>query len=391
MKDYIHATISSTLSWAGNIYDLLLITYVYPYIMASYSLNYLGISALFALGLIGRVVGGMIFGRYADLIGRKPIMIIGTGGYAIFQGLMAISPSSIFLFLFRGLEGIFMGAAWTAGMVIAYEKAPVSARGLLSGIYQSGYGIGYALTGVTYYLFLSNLESSWRLFLVTGSLPLLLLPYIYLKVSESYKRAEKNERVRYKDYLNVLVKSTIAMGGMFIAYFSVFGNYTTIALYYIHMNAQMLAMLMLVSNIILAFSFIIFGRLADVINKRKLIISGVIGLLVTAPLSIPLFIINPLVSFIATTVFAFSTGFWPLMPLLLADSVPINVRGFLSGFAYNVGSLMGGVADIILGLISSIYGISMLDKAIDGFVYFSLILVFLSVITWPKIPQKVDI
>ncbi|MFP3202719.1 MAG: hypothetical protein RXR43_10900 [Sulfolobus sp.] len=52
--------------------------------MASYSLNYLGISALFALGLIGRVVGGMIFGRYADLIGRKPIMIIGTGGYAIF-------------------------------------------------------------------------------------------------------------------------------------------------------------------------------------------------------------------------------------------------------------------------------------------------------------------
>ncbi|MFP3202720.1 MAG: MFS transporter [Sulfolobus sp.] len=235
-----------------------------------------------------------------------------------------------------------MGSAWTAGMVIAYEKAPVSARGLLSGIYQSGYGIGYALTGVTYYLFLSNLESSWRLFLVTGSLPLLLLPYIYLKVSESYKRAEKNERVRYKDYLNVLVKSTIAMGGMFIAYFSVFGNYTTIALYYIHMNAQMLAMLMLVSNIILAFSFIIFGRLADVINKRKLIISGIIGLLVTAPLSIPLFIINPLVSFIATTVFAFSTGFWPLMPLLLADSVPINVRGFLSGFAYNVGSLMGG-------------------------------------------------
>ncbi|QGR19606.1 MFS transporter [Stygiolobus azoricus] len=390
MKDYIHATISSTLSWAGNIYDLLLITYVYPYIEAAYSLSYLGISALFALGLIGRVIGGIIFGKYADLIGRKPIMIIGTGGYALFQGLMAISPSAIFLFLFRGLEGIFMGAAWTAGMVIAYEKAPVSVRGLISGIYQSGYGIGYALTGVTYYFFLSNLESSWRLFLVTGSLPLLLLPYIYLKVSESYKMAEKNEKVRYKDYLNVLVKSTIAMSGMFIAYFSVFGNYTTIASHYIHMNNQMLAILMIVANIFLAISFITFGRLADVINKRKLIILGVIGLLVSAPFSVPLFIINPLVSFIATTVFAFSTGFWPLMPLLLADSVPIEVRGFLSGFAYNVGSLMGGLANIILGVIGSIYGISMLDKAIDGFVYFSLILVFLSVITWPKIPQKVS-
>jgi SHS family lactate transporter-like MFS transporter len=80
MKEYIHATISSTLSCAGNIYDLLLITYVYSYLMVAFSLNYPDLSILFALGLIGRVARGMIFGKYADIMGRKPVMIIGTGG-----------------------------------------------------------------------------------------------------------------------------------------------------------------------------------------------------------------------------------------------------------------------------------------------------------------------
>jgi len=72
--------------------------------MIAFSLNYLDISILFALGLIGRVAGGMIFGKYADLMGRKPVMIIGSGGYALFQGLMAFSPDALLLFIFRGLE-----------------------------------------------------------------------------------------------------------------------------------------------------------------------------------------------------------------------------------------------------------------------------------------------
>ncbi|BDC18868.1 MFS transporter [Acidianus sp. HS-5] len=385
MKEYIHATISSTLSWAGNIYDLLLITYVYSYLMSAFSLNYLDISILFALGLIGRVIGGMIFGKYADAIGRKPVMIIGTGGYALFQGLMAFSPNAILLFLFRGLEGLFMGAAWTAGMVLAYEKAPVSVRGFITGIYQAGYGIGYALTGLTYFLFLSSLASDWRLFLLTGSLPLALLPYIQLKVGESIKKAEV-EKPRYNDYLNVLIKATAAMGGMFIAYFSVFGNYTTIALDYAKMPPYFLAILMLIANLVLAGSFVIFGKLADKFDKRKLIYAGVAGLLVSIPFSVPIFssLINTYIMFLGTVVFAFSTGFWPVMPLLLADSVPMNVRGFLSGFSYNMGGLMGGIADIILGAISSIYGYDALTKAIDGFVISALVLVFVSVITWPK-------
>jgi len=391
MKSYIHATISSSLAWAGNIYDLLLMTYVYYYIMRAFSLSYFEVSILFALGLIGRVIGGIIFGKYADSIGRKPVLIIGTGGYAIFQGLMAFSPNVFLLFIFRAIEGIFMGAEWTAGTVIAYEQAPRSLKGFVTGIVQAGYGIGYALTGITYLVFLSMI-SDWRLFLLMGATPLILLPYVQLKVKESIVKTSKI-RINYKGYLSILLKSTLGMSGMFITYFAVFGNYPTIATDYAKMPEAILGILMTIANLLLAFSFILFGRLADRVNKKKLILMGLIGLLVSLPLSVPALsqLVNLYIMVLGTLMFSFFTGFWPVMPLLLADAVPLEVRGFLSGFAYNFGGLAGGIANIILGAIESIYGIDALSKAINIIGFTAIVMVFVSIITWPKSGSKAKI
>ncbi len=225
MKPYIHATLASTVAWAGNIYDLLIITYVYSYIEKTFGISYTLVSLLFSLGLLGRVVGGTLFGRLADKYGRKPILMLTTLGYSLFHGIMAFSPDLPVLFVSRTLEGIFMGGEWTAGTIVAYESAPVSIRGILTGIVQSGYGIGYAFTGLTYLFFSSTMSQDWRLFLATGAFPILLVPYMKLKVPESRASFIKTVRVRYRDYSNLILKSTMAMSGMFIAYFSVFGNY----------------------------------------------------------------------------------------------------------------------------------------------------------------------
>ncbi|MCI2414212.1 MAG: MFS transporter [Candidatus Aramenus sp.] len=384
MRRYVHATIASTLAWAGNIYDLLLITYVYPYLSSAYSLNFFALSALFALGLIGRVIGGLAFGRYADAIGRKPVLIIGTGGYAVFQGIMAFSPNVFLLFAFRLLEGVFMGGEWTAGTVIAYEQAPTSMKGVVTGIVQAGYGIGYALTGATYLLFLPVIHTEWRYFLLVGALPLLLVPYIQFKVCES-RSSTSSASVKYKDYYPVLVKATLGISGMFVAYFSLFGNYPVVEEYYSHVSPSEVGDILTVANLLLAVSFVLFGRLADYVNKKKLIYAGLIGLLVSLPFAVPgLAPVNNVAIYLGTVVFAFSTGFWPLMPLLVAETVPLEVRGTLSGFAYNFGSFVGGMANIVLGFIGSAFGMGALAKAIDGAGMLAIAVVLVSVITWPK-------
>lgn len=379
MKSYIHATIASTFAWAGNIYDLTILTYVYSYFSTHYGLNYLTFSLLFSLGLIGRAVGGSVFGNLADRVGRKPVLMIGTGGYATLQIALALSPNAFSLFVFRLFQGVFMEAQWTAGTVIAYENAPVSLRGIVTGIVQSGYGIGYSLTGFSYIL----LYNDPRLFLLTGAIPLILLPYIK-GVKESKIKNSFYIKPTVKDYIPLLFKATLGMSGMFLAYFAVFGNYETIALEYLHMSNQALGLIMLIANIGLAFSFIMFGRLADFLDKRKLIYIGVIGMLIFLAFAIPSIIVSTLTSEIGVIGFAFSTGFWPLMPLLLAEAVPMEVRGLLSGLSYNIGGFVGGIGSIVLGFIEIIFGIRGLMFGIDGFGIAALALVLISVITWPK-------
>ena len=380
MKSYVHSTIASTFAWAGNIYDLTILTYVYTFFAKTFGLDYFSFSILFALGLIGRALGGTFFGNLADRIGRKPVLVIGTAGYAIFQAALALSLNVISLFVFRFLQGVFMGAEWTAGTVIAYENAPINLRGIITGIVQAGYGIGYALTGLSYIL----LYQEPRLFLLTGAIPLILLPYIQFFVKESKVENSFYIKPRVRDYIPVLLKATLGMSGMFVAYFAVFGNYETIAYQYLHMNPSTLGLVMLISNIGLAFSFILFGRLADLFDKRKLIYAGVAGLTVFLVFAIPTIFNSLMVSEAGIIGYAFSTGFWPLMPLLLAEAVPAEVRGLLSGLSYNIGGFVGGVGNIILGLIGTIYGIKGLMDAIDGFGFAALALVVVSVITWPK-------
>lgn len=48
----------------------------------------------------------------------------------------------------RALYGIGMGGYWGVGASLAMESAPLRRRGVLSGLMQSGYPIGYLLAAM---------------------------------------------------------------------------------------------------------------------------------------------------------------------------------------------------------------------------------------------------
>ena len=63
------------------------------------------------------------------------------------------------------------------------ETIPDRSRGLMSGIFQAGYPCGYLLSSIVFGLFYSLV--GWRGMFLIGTLPILMLPYIWLKVPES--------------------------------------------------------------------------------------------------------------------------------------------------------------------------------------------------------------
>jgi len=376
MNKWIHATIASTFAWAGNIYDLLIVTYVYEELYKCFNAPTVVGTLLFALGLIFRVIGGYTFGKVADTRGRKLVLNIGTAGYSLSQVLLALSPNVFVLLGARALQGLFMGAQWTAGTVIVYENAPPSLRGLINGIVQAGYGLGYALTGVTFIFFSSN----WRLFLLTGAIPIFLVPYIMSKVSDVKVFKVEKKKVDISSYTSVLIRSTIVIAGMFFSYYSIFAVYAEF-LEALKISKDTVGTLMLVSNVLLAFSFIGFGRAADTISKRKLIIYGVIGEMIGLPFMLAVFTnVNVVTAGLLT--YTVATGFWPLAPLLIVESVPMEVRGALTGLTYNLGSIIGGIGSIVMGALVDYSGIASAGKWGLILGYGSLLVVLLTLASW---------
>ncbi|BDC18861.1 MFS transporter [Acidianus sp. HS-5] len=386
MQKYIHAVTSSTLAWAGNIYDLVLITYAYTFLNKILGLSYLDLTIIFSLGLIGRVVGASIFGKMADTKGRKIVALAGTAGYSIFQILFAFSTSFPLMSVFRTIEGVFMGAQWTSGTVLAIEQSPKQKLQLVNSVVQSGYALGYALTGVTFMLMSSDLTSleGYRIFMLTGSLPLIIVPYIYFKVTEDFKPSVTQMKVNVKDYSPYFIRASLAMSGMFIAYLSVFSIYPDFAKasgfpdYYV-------GLLMAVANGVQGVSYIIFGRLSYIAGVFKLVYVGIAGLLVASFLSMPIissFKDIPIMS-AGVYLYAFAVGFWPLISGIAASSVPPEVRAFLTGSAYNIGAVAGGVVSAVIGGIIDVFGMASLPYFVDGIEFASLAVVFISMFTWP--------
>ncbi|MUM64931.1 MFS transporter [Acidianus infernus] len=386
MQKYIHAVTSSTLAWAGNIYDLVLITYAYTFLNKIVGISYLDLTIIFSLGLIGRVIGASIFGKIADTRGRKIVALTGTAGYSIFQAFFALTVSFPLMAFFRTIEGIFMGAQWTSGTVLAIEQAPKQKLQFVNSIVQAGYALGYALTGVTYIFMSSDLTSisGYRIFMLTGSLPLILVPYIYFKVTEEFKPSVVAQKVRVKDYFPYFIRASLAMSGMFIAYLAIFSIYPDFA-GFSGFPAYYVGLLMAIANAIQGTSYVIFGRLSYRFGVFKLIYVGIAGLLVASFLSMPIF--TPLktlpIMSAGVYLYAFAVGFWPLISGIAASSVPPEVRAFLTGTAYNIGAVAGGIVSAMIGGIIEAFGMASLPYFVDGIEFASLAVVFVSMFTWP--------
>jgi len=174
-------------------YDLMLVTAMLPILekvfapptMSSLT-AYLTVLSAYAVTLLMRPLGSAIFGNYADKIGRRNTLMITITGFSVMSALNGAIPTYqaigiwalITFVIFRIIQGIFIGGEYAAGHPFAMEFAKKSRRGLVSGIVQSGFTWGVALSGfiVTgFYNFFGPTgmyEVGWRWAFVSGLIPL---------------------------------------------------------------------------------------------------------------------------------------------------------------------------------------------------------------------------
>ena len=347
--------------------------------------------------LIGWAVGGAVFGRIGDRLGRSRTLTLTILTYAIFTGMAFFAAAWWHLLIFRFIAALGIGGEWAAGSALVSEMLHKKHRAWASAALQSGYMCGMILAALTT-SWLSHLEPRW-VFLV-GVAPAFVTVWIRWAVPEpaEWRHAAKTQEIPPVSSLfsPSLRRTTLLL----LALTSIALTTVWAFLYFAPQAVRSLPEVQawtasnktsLVMRVTIAFTIVnILGNfcgtyLARAVGHRRAFMILIVGALFSFCVG---FAMPPtLTTIYVTTSFAafFSLGLFGLFPMYIPPQFPTLVRTLGAGITYNTGRLIAGVGAFFGGAISAYAGGP--HKAIfwTGFLYLVGLVVALFL---PEIPDE---
>jgi SHS family lactate transporter-like MFS transporter len=345
-----HALLAGFLGWTLDAFDFFVIVFLYDTLAREFSVSKKAIVFTTTATLALRPVGALIFGLLADRFGRRIPLMANVIYFSVIELLCGFAPSYKFFLVLRALFGIGMGGEWGVGASLAMEAAPPKWRGVLSGILQSGYSIGYLLAALAARFVLPTLGWRWMFWL--GALPALLALYIRTKVPES--EAWKQHRVATTGHV-LRVAAQHWRRFVYLAVlmtFMMFLSHGTQDLYpdflkEIHrIPAPRVADIAVLYNIGAIAGAIIFGAISERVGRRK----GMMAALALSLVIIPLWAFGSGVPTVIVTAILMQMGVqgaWGVIPVHLNELAADAVRGLMPGLAYQLGILFASPTNTI--------------------------------------------
>lgn len=220
---------------------------VFPHIFFSPELSplvaQLAAFSTFAVGFIARPLGGVVFGHFGDLHGRKATLVAALlimGVSTLLVGLLPTYASAgmwapLMLIALRFAQGFAVGGQWGAAALIAIENAPEGRRGLFGSFVQIGVPAGVILANVAFIVSDGLMDRAafeawgWRIPFLLSVVVVGLALFVHTRIQESRefvtaaaKRAEDapTKGPRPSPILQVIASSwrrILLAGGAFIA------------------------------------------------------------------------------------------------------------------------------------------------------------------------------
>ncbi len=353
------AYIAAWLGWTLDAFDFTIFLLIMVPIANEFHVPLVDVTAVFTVTLWLRLVGATASGWLADRVGRKLPLMISILWYSICNFIAGFSPTFAFLFFFRALLGIGMGAEWPAGAALAMETWPQRSRGFMSGILQGSWGLGFLVSSAVYALLYDAI--GWRGLLWIGVLPALAVLWIRKNVKEPEvwlenrkKQREQSREVRIPlamifrpHMLRNTITACLWMGSGFVVYYSTFGMFATHLQKDLGFSPALVALPIALSNVTGFVASGAWGWVADKIGRRMaMIMPAVCGFAV-----IPFYLLS---HDYFTTVLAFTVqgfffgGMYGQNPSYLSERFPTEVRATAAGFCYHQGAIWGGLAAPVL-------------------------------------------
>jgi MFS family permease len=169
-------------------YDLFVIGTVAAIVTAQWHLSTTDASWVTGSALLGAVLGAFVFGRVADILGRKSIYVLVAAIMVVGATASAFSPNFVCLVFARFVLGLGIGGDYPVSAVLMSEYSNRHDRGRLVGMVFSMQALGLIVGPLVGLALLSSGISqalSWRLLLGLGALPAAGVIYLRSKMPES--------------------------------------------------------------------------------------------------------------------------------------------------------------------------------------------------------------
>jgi MFS transporter, SHS family, lactate transporter len=345
-KEQRHVVAASFLGWTLDAFDFFLMVFVFSDIEKEFDAPDWFVAFTITLTLGMRPLGALIFGRAADHWGRRPTLMIDVILYAIIDFASGFAPNLTILLILRALFGIAMGGEWGVGASLTMESIPPKARGLVSGLLQSGYPTGYLLASVVYGLLYPLI--GWRGMFMIGAVPAFLVLYIRRHVPESpgWERSTE-KRGSVLDMLRKHWKLAI-YAVLLMTAFNFYSHGTQDGFPNKYLKGQLglqpgeISRTMIIFNIGAICGGLSFGSISEWLGRRWTIITATL-------LSIlAILFVTHTTDLITITIGAFLLQFlvqgaWGVIPVHLNELSPDGVRGTFPGFVYQLGNFIASV------------------------------------------------
>ncbi|HEV2186649.1 MAG TPA: MFS transporter [Stellaceae bacterium] len=354
-KDQWLAWVAAWLGWTLDAFDFTIFLMIMVPISQEFKVPLTAVTAVFTLTLWMRLVGATASGWLADRIGRKKPMMISIAWYSVCNFIAGFSPTFWFLFVFRALLGIGMGAEWPAGAALAMETWPQRSRGFMGAVLQGSWGLGALMSSAAYGLLYNSI--GWRGLLWIGVLPALSIVYIRIFVKEPavwienrrLQRAQ-NREVRaplFSIFKPQVLGNTLTacwmMASAFVVGYSVGGMFPSYLQKDLGLSPELVALPVMLSSLMFFLSSALWGWYADRFGRRRAIIVTALLTIPVAPLYLLTTNYTMIVIFFAVQGAFGGGGMHVQYPHYLSERFPTEVRATASGFCYHQGAIFGGL------------------------------------------------
>lgn len=336
---------------------------------------------LFCVSLLGRPIGGLVFGNLSDRIGRKRVTLIAAGGFTVCTLLISILPGYsswgvavvVVFALLRLVDGIFLGGGYAAPIPLALEHSPRRLRGLVGGLIAAAAPAAFIVISLIQVLALRQLPKAdflswgWRLPFFLGVLLGIAYFVHYLRIEEGNKsywaqrRQERRQPVRElfrRGNAKTLVQVFLLTCGYWFAAQMAVSLLPSLLTGDLHQNATNVALLTLVGSVFTVFSVIGFAVLGQRIGRRKVLLGVGCAITVITALTFALMVhfAQARTGFLAVAVMgiianALTSGPLGVLITYLNERFPLSVRATGYSVGYTFGLILPGLYSVwLLGL-----------------------------------------